>query len=116
MPGGDRPVFPGIKTGGLLFLSGQIPLDPLTGAVVVGDIAAQTRRVLQNLQAVLEAAGAGLPSVVKTTVFLRNMGDFARFNEVYADFFTAPFPARSTVEAARLPRDVLVEIEAVAAL
>jgi 2-iminobutanoate/2-iminopropanoate deaminase len=101
---------------GLAFLSGQIPLDPTTGAMAAGDIAAQTERVLENLRAVLEAAGASLSSVLKTTVFLKDMGDFAGMNEVYARYFPENPPARSTVQAAKLPRDVMVEIDAIAAV
>lgn len=101
-------------TGGLVFASGQIPLDPATMQLIEGDIAAQTEQVLHNVQAVLEAAGSALDRVVKTTVFLADMNDFAAMNEVYARFFGATRPARSTVQAARLPRDVKVEIEVVA--
>lgn len=107
------PYAQAIKTGRFIYTSGQIPLDK-DGAVVIGDISAQTRQVLSNLQAVLHAAGSGLPDIVKTTVFIKDMNDFARFNDVYAGFFSAPYPARSTVEVARLPKDVLIEIEAVA--
>ena len=99
---------------GMAFLSGQIALDPATGQLVDGEIAAQTRRVLENLQAVLEACGSSLEKVVKTTVFLKDIGEFARMNEVYATFFRENPPARSTVEAARLPREVRVEIDAIA--
>lgn len=101
---------------GLVYLSGQIPLDPETGQVVEGDIAAQTHRVMRNLKAVLEAAGSSLDHVLKTTVFLKDMGEFAAMNQVYGEYFTANPPARATVEVARLPRDVRVEIEAVAIL
>lgn len=101
-------------TGGLVFASGQIPLDPATAQIIEGDIAAQTEQVLHNVRAVLEAAGSALDRVVKTTVFLADMNDFAAMNEVYARFFGATRPARSTVQAARLPRDVKVEIEVVA--
>jgi len=101
---------------GIAYLSGQIPLDPSTGQIVDGDIAAQTERVLLNLKAVLEAAGASLDSVLKTSVFLRDMSDFPKMNEVYARYFPAPYPARSTVQAARLPRDVGVEIDCIAAV
>ena len=100
----------------IAFLSGQIPLDPATGQLVDGDIAAQTERVLENIKAVLEAAGASLASVLKTTVFLKNMDDFPKMNEVYARYFTTDPPARSTVQVAKLPRDVLVEIDAIAAV
>lgn len=99
----------------LVYLSGQIPLDPATGQLIDGGIAEQTVRVLENLKAVLEAAGSDLPHVLKTTVFLRDMGEFAAMNEVYGRYFSENPPARATVEAARLPRDVRVEIECVAA-
>jgi 2-iminobutanoate/2-iminopropanoate deaminase len=99
---------------GLAFLSGQIPLDPMTGQLVEGDIAAQTTRVLENLKAVLEACGSSLGQVVKTTVYIKDMGEFAKMNEVYGKYFSENPPARSTVEAARLPRDVRVEIDAIA--
>jgi 2-iminobutanoate/2-iminopropanoate deaminase len=91
---------------GLAFLSGQIPLDPGTNQIVEGDIILQTERVLENIKAVLEASGSSLDKVLKTTVFLKNMGDFPKMNEVYGRYFGASSPARSTVEAARLPRDV----------
>lgn len=107
------PYSQAITIGELVFCSGQIPLTP-AGAVVEGDISLQTRQVLTNLKAVLAAAGSSLDRVVKTTVFLADMGDFAAMNAVYAEFFTAAPPARSTVQVARLPRDVRVEIEAVA--
>ncbi len=108
------PYSQAIVAGDLIFTSGQIPLDPVTGEIVGGDTAAQTEQVLRNLSAVLEAAGASLDRVVKTTVFLVDMDDFAGMNEVYARFFTGVAPARSTVQAARLPRDARVEIEAIA--
>jgi 2-iminobutanoate/2-iminopropanoate deaminase len=108
------PYSQAVKSGSFVFASGAIPLDPESGAVVAGDITVQAARVLNNLKAVLEESGAGMKNVVKTTVFIRDMNDFARFNEIYAGFFTAPFPARSTVEVSRLPKDVLIEIEAVA--
>lgn len=101
---------------GLIYASGQIPLDPATGQLVDGDIAIQTERVLENLKAVLEAAGSGLDAVLKTTVFLKSNDNFPRMNEVYARYFTRNPPARATVEAARLPKDVEVEIEAIAAV
>jgi 2-iminobutanoate/2-iminopropanoate deaminase len=107
---------PAIRAGNLLFVSGQIPLDPATGALVEGDIAVQTDRVLRNLTALVEAAGASLDHVVRTTVFLTDMNDFAAMNEVYATFFSAPAPARATVQVVRLPRDVKVEIDAIALL
>ncbi|MGA3210122.1 MAG: RidA family protein [Terriglobales bacterium] len=108
------PYSQAIKANGFVFSSGQIPLDPSTGEIVAGDVAAQTERVINNLSAVLVAAGTTLDRVVKTTVFLKNMADFAAMNEVYARFFTTDAPARSTVEVARLPKDVLVEIDVIA--
>ena len=99
---------------GIAYLSGQIALDPATGQIVPGDIAAQTERVLENLKAVLDASGASLQTVLKTTVYLKDIGEFAQMNEVYARYFPADPPARSTVEAARLPRDVRVEIDCIA--
>ena len=101
---------------GMAYLSGQIPLDPATGQLVAGDIAAQTERVLENLKAVLEAAGSSLDKVLKTTVFLADMADFPTMNEVYASYFTGTPPARSTIQAARLPRDARVEIDCIAAI
>jgi 2-iminobutanoate/2-iminopropanoate deaminase len=108
------PYSQAIKANGFVFLSGQIALDPATQQLIEGDVAAQTERVLQNLTAILQAAGSSLGQVVKTTVFLKNMSDFAAMNEVYGRHFSAEPPARSTVEAARLPRDVLVEIDVIA--
>lgn len=99
---------------GLAFLSGQIPLDPATGQMIDGDVAAQTERVLDNIKGVLAACGSSLDRVLKTTVFLKDMGEFAKMNEVYARYFAAGPPARSTIEAARLPRDVRVEIDCIA--
>lgn len=113
-PAAIGPYTQGMVAGGFVFTSGQIAIDPLTNVVIDGDVRAQTERVLQNLSAVLTAAGSALSRVVKTTVFLKNMGDFAAMNEVYARHFAQDPPARSTVEVARLPRDVLVEIEVVA--
>jgi 2-iminobutanoate/2-iminopropanoate deaminase len=110
------PYSQAVVLNGVAYLSGQIPLDPATGQLVEGDIAAQTERVLQNLKAVLEASGASLESVLKTTVFLKDMADFPKMNEVYARYFSSNPPARSTVQAARLPRDVSVEIDAIAAI
>ncbi len=101
---------------GMAFLSGQIPLDPATNQLVEGDITVQTERVLENLKALLEACGSSLDRVVKTTVFLKDMGEFGKMNEVYGRYFAANAPARATVEAARLPRDVRVEIECIAAV
>ena len=108
------PYSQAIVAGNLVFTAGQIPLDPATGQLVDGDVAAQTDRVLQNIRAILEEAGTSLAKVVKTTVFLTDMDDFAAMNEVYARYFGDHRPARSTVQAARLPKDVRVEIEAVA--
>ena len=101
---------------GIAYLSGQIPLNPANNQLLEGDIAAQTERVLENLKAVLEACGASLESVLKTTVFLKDMGDFPKMNEVYSRYFATNPPARSTVQAAKLPRDVSVEIDAIAAV
>jgi 2-iminobutanoate/2-iminopropanoate deaminase len=108
------PYSQAIKAGGLVFCSGQIALDPASGTIVAGTVAQQTERVIENLKAVLVAADSSLERVVKTTVFLKNMGDFAGMNEVYGRYFKTAPPARSTVEAARLPRDVLVEIDVIA--
>ena len=102
--------------GDLLFLSGQIPLDPATGVLVDGDIATQTRRVFQNLGAILEAAGASFAHVARTTVYLADMADFGAMNEVYATFFDSPAPARSTVQAAGLPKNARIEIDLIASL
>lgn len=113
-PGAIGPYSQAVKAGGFIFLSGQIPIDPRTGEFVAGGIAEQTEQVLKNLSAVLEASGAGLADVVKTTVFLADMNDFAAMNEVYSRFFQESPPARSTVEAARLPRDARVEIDVIA--
>jgi 2-iminobutanoate/2-iminopropanoate deaminase len=103
-----------IAQGTFLFVAGQVPIDPRSGQVIQGDIKAQTRQVLTNLQAILDKAGIHLGHVVKTTVFLKDMNEFAGMNEVYAEFFNDEPPARSTIEVARLPRDVKVEIEAIA--
>ncbi len=113
-PAAIGPYSQAVRAGGFLFCSGQIALDPETGAVVGTDAAAQARQVLANLEAVLEAAGSGLDRVVKTTVFLADMGDFQDVNAVYAEAFGSHRPARAAVEVSRLPKDVLVEIEAVA--
>lgn len=108
------PYSQAVIAGGLIFASGQIPLDPQTGQFVPGGIGEQTEQVLRNISRVLEAAGAGLDRVVKTTVYLADMGDFAAMNEVYGRFFGAEPPARATIEAARLPRDARVEIDVIA--
>ena len=116
---GPKPIGPysqAIKAGGFLFASGQVALDPATNEFSGGGIAQQTERVLENVKGILEAGGCTLHKVVKTTVFLKNMGDFSAMNEVYAKYFSSAPPARSTVEVARLPKDALVEIEVIAAL
>ena len=115
-PAAIGPYSQAIVHNGIAYLSGQIPLDPATGQIVPGGIAEQTARVLDNLRAVLEAAGASLDSVLKTTVFLADMAEFPAMNEVYARYFATNPPARATVQAARLPRDARVEIECIAAI
>jgi 2-iminobutanoate/2-iminopropanoate deaminase len=116
-PAAIGPYSQAVRAGDFLFVSGQIPIDPTTGALVPsGDVADQAHRVLKNLGAILEAAGASYKQVVKTTVYLADMGDFAAVNEVYAGYFPAPAPARATIQAARLPRDVRVEIDLIAYL
>jgi len=114
-PAALGPYSQAVRWGDLIFVSGQIPIDPATSRVVGDDVAAQTERVMKNLAAILEAAGASLGQVLKTTVYLRDLNDFGKMNEVYARFFGEQPPARATVQVARLPRDVSVEIEAVAA-
>ncbi len=113
-PAAIGPYSQAVKAGGFVFLSGQVALDPASAQVVAGDVRAQTERVLKNLQAVLAAAGSSLAAVVKTTVFLADMNDFAAMNEVYGRFFSSDPPARATVQAARLPKDVQVEIDLIA--
>lgn len=116
---GPKPIGPysqAIKANGFLFLSGQTPLDPKTGEMSGANVAEQTVRVLENIKGVLEASGVNLQHVVKTTVFLKDMNDFAAMNEVYGRYFSAAPPARSTIQAARLPKDALVEIEVTAVL
>ena len=115
-PAAIGPYSQAIKAGGLLFVSGQIPIDPATGTLAAGDIAAQTRRVFQNIGEILKAAGASFDHVVRTTVYLKDMNDFAAMNEVYGTFFSAPAPARATVQVARLPKDAMVEIDVIAAI
>ena len=118
-PGAPRaigPYSPVIRAGNLLFLSGQIPIDPASGALVNGGIAAQTEQVMRNIDALLEAAGAGFEHLVRTTVFLLDMNEFTAMNEGYARFVVDPPPARSTVQVARLPRDARVEIDAIAVI
>jgi 2-iminobutanoate/2-iminopropanoate deaminase len=113
-PAAIGPYSQAVRAGSLLFVSGQIPLDPETGVMVEGDIAAQTHRVFRNLAAILEAAGTSLDRVVRVGVFLADMNDFAAMNEVYGTYFTAPAPARATIQAARLPKDARVEIDVIA--
>ena len=108
------PYSQGIRANGFVFVSGQVAIDPSTQQVISGDVAAQTDRVFKNLSAILKTAGSGLEKVVRSTVFLKNMGDFAAMNEIYGRYFSTAPPARSTVEVARLPRDVLVEIDVIA--
>ena len=108
------PYSQAVRAGQLLFLSGQVPLDPATGQIVAGDIAAQTHQVFANLAAVLKAGGRSFADVVKTTVFLADMNDFTAVNDVYGSYFTQPYPARATVQVARLPKDARVEIDLVA--
>jgi 2-iminobutanoate/2-iminopropanoate deaminase len=108
------PYSQAIRAGGLLFVSGQVPLDPATGQIVAGDIAAQTRRVLDNVSAILAADGRTFADVVRTTIFLADMNDFAAVNEIYGRYFSEPYPARATVQVARLPRDSRIEIDVIA--
>jgi 2-iminobutanoate/2-iminopropanoate deaminase len=108
------PYSQAVRAHGFVFVSGQVAIDPATQQVIAGDVTAQTERVMKNLSAILAAAGSGLENVVRSTVFLKNMGDFVAMNEVYARYFTTAPPARSTVEVARLPKDVLVEIDVIA--
>lgn len=113
-PAAIGPYSQAIEVNGLLFTSGMIPIDPATGLLVTGTIEEQAERALSNLQALLTEAGTSMSKVVKTTVFIKNMDDFAKINEIYGRFFTGDYPARSCVEVARLPKDVLIEIEAIA--
>ena len=115
-PSAIGPYSQAIRAGSLLFVSGQVPIDPATGVLVDGDIAAQTRRVLQNVGAILDAAGVSFDHVVRTTVFLTDMNDFAAMNEVYATCFTSPAPARATVQVSRLPKDARIEIDVIASI
>jgi 2-iminobutanoate/2-iminopropanoate deaminase len=108
------PYSQAVRAGQLLFVSGQVPLDPATGQIVAGDIAAQTRRVFENLGAVLKAGGRSFADVVRTTVYLADMNDFATVNEIYGTYFSEPYPARATVQVARLPKDARVEIDVIA--
>ena len=116
---GPKPIGPysqAVKSGGFIFVSGQVALDPKTGEFAAGDIRQQTERTLNNIKAILEAAGANLHHVVKTTVFLKDLAEFTSMNEVYGRYFSSAPPARSTVQVARLPKDALVEIEVIAAV
>jgi 2-iminobutanoate/2-iminopropanoate deaminase len=113
-PAAIGPYSQAIRAGSLLFVSGQIPLDPETGQMIGGDITVQTHRVFRNLAAILESAGSSLERVVRVGVFLVDMNDFAAMNDVYATYFSAPAPARATIQAARLPKDARIEIEVVA--
>jgi 2-iminobutanoate/2-iminopropanoate deaminase len=108
------PYSQAVKANGFVFVSGQIAIDPVTNTLLSGDVGFQTDRVLKNLSGILQAAGSGLDKVVRSTVFLKNMGDFAAMNEIYGKYFTSDPPARSTVEVARLPKDVLIEIDVIA--
>ena len=112
-PAAIGPYSQAVKAGGMVFVSGQLPIDPATGTFP-GSVTEQTKRSLLNCKAILEQAGLGLENVVKTTVFLKDMNDFAAMNEVYASFFAQPYPARAAVEVARLPKDAQVEIEMIA--
>jgi 2-iminobutanoate/2-iminopropanoate deaminase len=110
------PYSQAVRAGALLFVSGQVPLDPATGQLVEGDIAAQTHRVLQNIGEILKSGGASFDHVVRTTVFLADMNDFAAMNDVYATYFSSPAPARATVQVSRLPKDARIEIDVIAAI
>ena len=113
-PAAIGPYSPAVRAGQLLFVSGQVPLDPATGQIVAGDIAAQTRRVLDSIGALLRAGGRSFADVVRTTIFLADMNDFAAVNDVYGQYFSEPYPARATVQVARLPKDARVEIDVIA--
>ena len=116
-PGGPKaigPYSPALRAGPFVFISGQVPFDPTTGALVEGDIGQQTGRVLENIGALLSASGLSYAHVVRTTVFLADMNDFAAMNAVYGSYFAEPYPARSTIQASRLPRDARIEIDAIA--
>ena len=116
VPKAIGPYSPALKVGNFLFLSGSIPLDPSSGQLVDGGIKEQTTRVMENIKAQLAAAGAGFDNVARTTVFMVDLGEFTAMNEIYASYFTAPYPARSTVQVVKLPRDVRVEIDVIALL
>lgn len=110
------PYSQAVKAGNLVFVSGQIPLDPATGEFVPGDVQAQTHRVMQNLSAILEAAGSSMDQVIRCTVYLADMNDFAAMNEVYGSYFSEPAPARATIQAVRLPKDARVEVDVIASV
>ena len=113
-PAAIGPYSQAVKTGNLLFVSGQIPIDPETGNVIIGGIEAATHRVMKNIEAILEEAGYSFNNIVKTTIFIKSMDDFAKINAVYASYFKGDYPARETVEVSRLPKDVEVEISVIA--
>ena len=113
-PAAIGPYSPALRAGQLLFVSGQVPIDPATGQMIEGDVAAQTRRVLDNVGALLVAADRSFADVVRTTIFLADMNDFASVNAIYAQYFSEPYPARATVQVARLPKDARVEIDVIA--
>lgn len=115
-PAAIGPYSPAVKVGNMLFLSGSIPLDPASGQLVEGGIKEQTTRVMENIKGLLAAAGADFNNIVRTTVFMVDLGEFAAMNEVYASYFAAPYPARSTVQVVKLPKDVRVEIDVIAVL
>jgi len=114
VPAAIGPYSPALKIGNLVFTSGQLPMDPLNGEIVKGEIEVQARRSLENLKAVLESYSIGMENVVKTTIFLKDMNNFSRVNKIYGEYFTGQFPARSCVEVSRLPKDADIEIEAIA--
>ncbi len=113
VPAAIGPYSPALKIGNLVFVSGQLPIDPVIGEIVKGDIEVQARRSLENLKAVLESYSIGMENVVKTTIFLKDMNNFSRINKIYGEYFTDQFPARSCVEVSRLPKDANIEIEAI---
>ena len=115
-PGAIGPYSQAVQTGNLLFVSGQVPIDPPTGNLVIGGIESETHRVMKNIGAILEAAGYGYQHIVKSTLFIRSMDDFAKINAVYASYFTGNYPARETVEVSGLPKDAAIEISVIAAL
>ncbi len=115
-PAAIGPYSQAVRTGNLLFVSGQIPIDPETGTVIIGGVEAGTHRVMKNIESILTTAGFTLDNVVKTTIFLKSMDDFAKINAVYASYFSGNYPARETVEVSRLPKDVEIEISVVASL